>query len=107
MGKINEQIQFPPSIDSQLKKVLYDSMQATARKVNGISSGVFAYVDGVSATVPAAGTWAKGDFIRKTNPVEAGVALSKYVIVGWVRITDGSANVLNTDWLECRFLTGN
>ena len=105
--KLNEELQFPGEIDSQLRKVLYSSARETARKVNGLASGLFNAVDGYSVALPASGTWSKGDFIRKSSPVEAGVALAKYVIIGWVRITDGTANVLNTDWLECRFLTGN
>lgn len=105
--KLNESIQWPQSIEPQLRRVLYDFLQAAARKVNGMSSGVFSAFDGASASMPAAGTWAKGDFVRKINPVEAGSGGSKYVVIGWVRVTDGAANVLNTDWLECRFLTGN
>lgn len=104
--KLREQVEFPVSVERGLRAVLYDFLQAAARKVNGISSGTFAAIDGVASSVPTSGTWAKGDFIRTIGPVEAGVALSKYVIVGWVRVTDGSANVLGTDWLECRFLTG-
>jgi len=105
--KLREEVQFPASTEPNLKAVLYDFLQAVAKKVNGIASGTFFAVDGISVAVPSSGTWAKGDFIRKTSPVEAGGGGAKYVIVGWIRVTDGSANVLNTDWLECRFLTGN
>jgi hypothetical protein len=53
------------------------------------------------------GSWIQGDFLWSRAPVEAGAASSKYVIVGWSRITTGSGNVLNTDWVQSRVLTGN
>lgn len=60
-----------------------------------------------SVAKPAAGSFTAGDVVMKTAPVEAGTALSKYVITGWIRVTTGSGHVLGTDWLEMRSLTGN
>ncbi|MBN8200479.1 hypothetical protein [Bacillus sp. NTK034] len=57
--------------------------------------------------MPTTGNWRKGDYGINTNPSELGTAGSKYIVLGWKRLTTGSGNVLNTDWLECRALTGN
>ena len=96
-----------PADGSQLIRKLTDLFRDTSAQVNDLAEGKISAVHSARSTVPAGGTWKQGDFVRKSDPVEAGTAGSKYVIVGWVRITDGSNNVLNTDWLECRFLTGN
>lgn len=106
MTKLNEAVQFPANTDPQLKRALYDFLQACARKVNGLSSGKQSSIDETRTTIPTSGTWAKGDFVKKSDPVVAGGGGSQYVITGWLRITDGSANVLNTDWVEVRTLTG-
>lgn len=105
--KLNENVQLPVSTEKELGKTLYALFQSIARKVNGLSSGAFSAVDGVGTSAPASGTWAKGDFIRNSNPTEAGSTPDKYIIWGWVRLTDGSGNVLNTDWFEVRTFTGN
>jgi len=60
-----------------------------------------------SAAMPSTGDWKAGMTVFATAPTEQGTALSKYILLGWRRITTGSGNVLNTDWLEMRTLTGN
>lgn len=97
----------PLDTPAALKIALTKALREIAIKVNQLAGGLIAGHDRTSTTVPSTGTWFIGDFVKKSNPVEAGASAAKYVIVGWVRITSGSANVLNTDWLECRFLTGN
>lgn len=57
--------------------------------------------------MPTAGSWQRDDLVLLLNKAEAGTAGSKYISLGFKRITTGSANVLNTDWLELRCLTGN
>jgi hypothetical protein len=56
---------------------------------------------------PSSGSWEVGDYARNIGPAELGSASSKYIILGWARLTTGSGHVLNTDWFECRALTGN
>lgn len=60
---------------------------------------------------PDTGTWGMGKFVKNLNPVEATQVIAaanvKYVVHGWTKITDGTANVVNTDWLQVRGLTGN
>jgi parallel beta-helix repeat protein len=59
------------------------------------------------SSIPTSGTWVKGDFCWNSSPVETGSQGSKYVIVGWLRVTNGSNHVANSDWLEMRVPTGN
>ena len=61
----------------------------------------------ISSFASMLGTWVQGDFVWNRTAVEAGTTPNKYVIIGWSRLTTGSANVLNTDWVESRVLTGN
>lgn len=44
--------------------------------------------------MPAGGYAMRGDFVRNVQPTLAGGK----VTLGWTRLTDGSAHVLNTDW---------
>lgn len=107
MSKVNPnpQLGFDDSVPD-LKRTLSNIVREQAQAINALASGSIDGVDSYAA-MPTAGSWKIGDSVRKTTPVEAGAAASKYVITGWIRITNGSNNVLNTDWLECRSLTGN
>lgn len=55
--------------------------------------------DGEAASVPTTGTWADGQCVRNTDPAELGSAGSKYVVIGWIRVSGA--------WLTMRTLTGN
>ena len=57
-------------------------------------------------SMPTSGTWNRGDTVENTEPTVTGSASSQYIVRGWTRITTGSGNVLNTDWVEVRTLTG-
>jgi len=59
-----------------------------------------------SFSIPTTGTYVLGLFVPKLIPGVSGAAGSQYVVQGWVRLTTGSAHVLNTDWAEVRTLTG-
>lgn len=63
--------------------------------------------------MPSSGTWEQGDIAVLNTPTIqtwsggfAGLNGAKYTLLGWRRIVTGSAHVLNTDWVECRTLTG-
>ena len=56
---------------------------------------------------PTVGTWSKGDICHNILPLQMGSTGSMYIVIGWIRTTLGSGNVLNTDWREMRALTGN
>lgn len=57
-------------------------------------------------SMPASGSWTTGDYVLNRAPAVTGGGGSQYTILGWRRITTGSGNVLNTDWVEMRCLTG-
>jgi hypothetical protein len=60
-----------------------------------------------SSVMPTSGSWTKGDTILNNNPSILGTAGSQYIVSGWKRLTTGSGNTLNTDWIEMRSLTGS
>ena len=74
-----------------------------AQQVNALSEGRLSATYNAYTAAPTTGTWAKGDYIRNSNPAEAGVALSKYVVLGFVCTVAGTPGT----WLQCRALTGN
>lgn len=91
----------PKSVDfnGALTKILRE----TAQKMNQVSSGVYAGFDGQLTAPPTTGTWAQGDWVRNSNPVEAGTVLSRYVVHGWICTVGGTPGT----WLQDRRLTGN
>lgn len=92
----------------QLHKKLLDFFRPLVTKVNGLATGAITHSADNGATVmPTSGTWKKGDFVVNTSPAELGAAASKYVVIGWIRLTDGAANVANVDWVATRCPTGN
>lgn len=74
------------------------------------TSSTFGQIDNSVVTwataVPASGRYVAGHFVKAVTPTVSGTAGSRYIIQGWVKLTTGSANVLNTDWSEMRCLTG-
>lgn len=56
--------------------------------------------------IPSFGFWTIGDEIQNTSPSLQGTAGSQYIIDGWKRITTGTGNVINTDWVQKRITTG-
>jgi hypothetical protein len=90
--------------DLQLHRKLLDFFRPLVTKVNGIASGVFIHsADNAATAAPTAGTYAKGDFIRNSNPTELGIATAKYVIFGYICTVGGTPGT----WLQVRTLTGN
>ena len=96
-----------PADAAQTERKLTDLFRAHAQQVNDLTEGRVSAVTNAASAVPTTGTWNQGDFVRKLNTVEAGTGGAKYVITGWLRLTSGSNNTLNTDWVEARVLTGN
>ena len=74
-----------------------------AYQVNALSEGKAAAKYQATTAAPTTGTWAQGDFVANSAPVELGVALSKYVLVGWICVAAGTPGT----WLQQRILTGN
>lgn len=72
-------------------------------QVNGITEGRISANHAAATAAPTTGTWAQGDKVENSAPVEAGAASSKYVVIGWVCVVAGTPGT----WLEMRVLTGN
>jgi hypothetical protein len=74
-----------------------------ARQVNALSEGKAAAFYGAATAAPTTGTWAQGDEVKHSAPVEAGSATEKYVITGFICVAGGTPGT----WLQMRVLTGN
>lgn len=82
---------------------IFDILQRIDEQVNALSEGRMASHYNAATAVPTTGTYAKGDFIRNSNPSELGAGGSKYVILGFICTVSGTPGT----WLQCRVLTGN
>ena len=82
---------------------LTELFRQTNQQVNDISEGklIGRHFNGTAA--PTTGTYAQGDILWHSTPTEAGVALSKYVIIGFICTVAGTPGT----WLQMRTLTGN
>lgn len=72
-------------------------------KVNGLADGRLAQIDNALTAAPTTGTWAQGDFVKNSNPTEAGTAGSKYYVDGWKCLVGGTPGT----WVPAQILTGN
>lgn len=57
-------------------------------------------------SLPSQSTWRIGDVAYSATRPFAGAPGSVYTLDGWSRITNGTGNVLNADWVERRIPTG-
>lgn len=87
----------------EYNRLINDYVEATFT-ATGRRQGVAALTFGA---LPTQSTWKIGDVAYNSSVTESGSGGSKYIVKGWSRITNGTNNVLNTDWLENRVLTGN
>jgi len=78
-------------------------MREVMTQVNAISEGQLSGTYNAATAAPTTGTWAKGDFIRNSDPSELGSGGSKYIIIGWTCTVSGAPGT----WLQNRTLTGN
>ncbi|MGB0844966.1 MAG: hypothetical protein ACPGVN_09520, partial [Alphaproteobacteria bacterium] len=90
----------------KLKKIERSSNSTVVPIARPNRNGYHFFGTGI-APVPTAGNWRIGDVVENTNPQELGASPNKYFTSRWHRLTDGSGNVLNTDWRAERVLTGN
>lgn len=74
-----------------------------ATLLNALTDGRLAGTHNAAAAAPTTGAHAWGDFVRNSEPVEAGSPGSAYVVLGWVCTAGGTPGT----WLPCRVLTGN
>lgn len=104
--KLDPQPNIPADAEG-MRRRLSDLIKRTNEKVNALIEGRASALYAAQSSYPTTGTWAVGDYIHNSAPTEAGSASSKYIVYGWKRLTNGSSNVLNTDWFQDRRLTGN
>lgn len=83
-----------PEDRAQSERKLTDLFRDVAQQVNAAADGQMAASNNARTSIPTTGTFAKGDFVRKDEPSASGAG----VVVGWLRLTDGSTHVLDTDW---------
>jgi hypothetical protein len=69
----------------------YTDTSVTPNAQRTYSNGAWRRIAYGSDPTTATGSWAKGDIMYNTNPVKSGK-------IGWVRLTSGTGQVLNTDW---------
>ncbi|WLG16077.1 BppU family phage baseplate upper protein [Bacillus cereus] len=55
-------------------------------------------------TIPSEGVFKQGDYVELTNPKIIQGASGKFVIAGWLRLTDGSNHQLGVDWVEHKLM---
>jgi len=104
--KLEQNPNIPGDADGMRRRVS-DLLKRTNEKVNALVEGRASALYAAQSSVPTTGTWAVGDYVHNSAPVQAGATPNKYIIHGWKRLTSGSGNVLNTDWFEDRRFTGN
>lgn len=102
--RINPENRLPQQYD---QGVLARLLKDFATQLNLLSEGFLTASHNAQSSMPTSGSYAKGDFVKNSNPVEQGTLGFKYYIDGWKRLTSGTSHVLNTDWVTARILTGN
>lgn len=61
----------------------------------------------VVSAVPSTGTFLPNTIYKRETPSIGGTSPNEFVYTGWFRVTKGSANVVNTDWVNQQIFTGN
>lgn len=98
--KLSIRRKVPRDYNPQVFAEIVGDMERTVNLL--IEERLVAYDNALTA-VPTTGDWAKGDFVRNSNPSEAGSVASKYVLAGWICVASGTPGT----WKEYRVLTGN
>ncbi len=103
MSDIRLPIPPPDDYQQRLNLSLTNTLRDLQNRLDLVAGGFLSGARNTATSVPTTGTYAVGDFVRKSDPVEAGSASSKYVIYGYLCTVAGTPGT----WVECRFLTGN
>ena len=88
---------------TDFERALLVYLRDMAAQINGLAEGRLYNRYQAQTAIPTTGSYAQGDIIWKSDPVEAGVATAKYVVIGWICTVSGTPGTL----LEMRVLTGN
>ncbi len=94
-----------PQVDDvkTLKRRLSEILRDFSRQINRVSSGSLQGTYNAQTATPTQGTYGIGDFVRKSDIVEAGGVGNKYIVTGWYCTVPGTPGT----WREARVLTGN
>jgi hypothetical protein len=82
---------------------LQDHLRGVSSQVNGLTEGRISAVYNADTSVPLAGKYEQGDFVRNKASTELGSPGSRYVIFGWINVASGEPGT----FVQMRFLTGN
>lgn len=87
------------------KGELRDSLNQLMLYDNGVVSKRVFY----RSSMPTTGAFNKGDYVYNTSINILGPTGSKYIVKGWIRVTDtaGGSHTPGIDWIEDRLLIGN
>lgn len=105
---INPVLSAPPEL-AAFERAIAANLTRYAQQINASYDGridAALSTSSTPATTLSSIVVQKGDFIRNNAVAEAGGAGSKYVILGWVVETAGTAGTTAV-FRECRCLTGN
>ena len=100
MSKLQVSQGVPAEYNRQFWTLVLISIES---QLNGLSEGRMAQRYQALTAVPTTGSYAQGDRVWDSAPVEAGSAGSKYVRLGWVNVLGGTPGTFK----EMRVLTGN
>jgi hypothetical protein len=107
MSRVSQEPRLPivgsPNYDTNLYVQLTKLFREFASQLNSLSEGKIQAVTNSGTAAPTAGTYAQGDKVWHSAPVEAGSAGNKYVVIGYVCVAAGTPGT----WLPMRVLTGN
>lgn len=85
------------------RQTFFEILSAIQTQLNALAEGRLQAHYNAYTAAPTTGTYARGDFIRNSEPSEAGSGGSMYVVIGWICTASGTPGT----WKECRVLTGN
>lgn len=98
--RVQSDLRLPQSYDaSSLANVL----RTIVTQLNNLSEGRLTARDTGNVAAPTTGSAAQGDIVFNSTPTELGSGGSKYVVLGWICVADGSPGT----WQPMRVLTGN
>ena len=88
---------------AQMRELMRQIEDAINRLSEGRAHQIYNAASSAPSTSGDSDAYAVGDFVKNNDPVESGSVGSKYVVLGFLCIADGTPGV----WREIRFLTGN
>lgn len=98
--RVQSDLRLPQSYDAS---ALANVLRTIVNQLNNLSEGRLTARDTGNVAAPTTGSAAQGDIVFNSTPTELGSGGSKYVVLGWICVADGSPGT----WQQMRVLTGN